>query len=44
MKKDLIFAQQKERLLGLFSQVPEEKREFVLSLIQVTIENLQSFR
>ena len=43
-EKDILFAEQKEKLLNLFSQVPEEKRELVLSLIQVTIENLESFR
>lgn len=40
-EEDVSFAQQQEKLLDLFGKVPEEKREFVLSLIQATIENLQ---
>ena len=30
-----------QRVLELFHKVPKEKREFVLSLIQTTIDNLQ---
>ena len=30
-----------QRVLDLFHKVPEDKREFVLSLIQVTIDNLR---
>jgi transcriptional regulator with XRE-family HTH domain len=43
-EEDLVFASQKEEVLELFSKVPEEKRELVLSLIRVTIENLESLR
>ena len=37
---DTKFELQLERLYDLFNKVPEEKREFVLSLIQAAIDNL----
>ena len=33
-------ARQDQEILDLFHKVPEEKREFVLSLIRMTIDNL----
>jgi hypothetical protein len=38
--KDIVSDKDQE-MLDLFHKVPEEKREFVLSLIQTTIDNLQ---
>ena len=44
-KSDLVEAEQtvsdqEKKLVDLFHKVPEEKREFVLSLIQAAIDNL----
>ena len=35
-----IVSEEDQKILDLFHSVPEEKREFVLSLIQATINNL----
>lgn len=35
-----VVSEEDQRVLDLFHKVPEEKREFVLSLIQATIDNL----
>lgn len=39
VKKDDV-SDEDQRVLDLFHKVPKEKREFVLSLIQATIDNL----
>ena len=39
-EKDTEHERQLERLYDLFNRVPEEKREFVLSLIQAAIDKL----
>ena len=39
IEKDLV-SDEDQRVLDLFHKVPKEKREFVLSLIQATIDNL----
>ena len=38
--KEVILSRQEKEILDLFHRVPEEKREFVLSLIRMTINNL----
>ena len=38
--KEEILSRQEKEILDLFHKVPEEKREFVLSLIRMTINNL----
>ena len=39
VKKDEV-SEEDQKVLNLFHKVPKEKREFVLSLIQATIDNL----